>query len=181
MYGFYYFSVLSSFKNVADNGKEENTKEKFLIEASNHADAYYIVSELLNETTSFPETIDIGKVDRLDKVKNLMYSNVLEVNQPSKEGYIEYCIDKEKGISLFSVKVLFEETDGEKTKTTSELYYLPASQPEEAIKHIRAYLKDSVFETKISDVKRTYIDTVLVLKETHRNLVKDYDLLKNRL
>ena len=102
MYGFNYFSVQGNFRSINDRGQEENAKELFLTESANFCDAETTVSELLKETTQFPDTIDIPKINRLDKVKNLLYSDILQVEKSEKKGYMEYSIDKENGVILFS-------------------------------------------------------------------------------
>lgn len=181
MYGFYYFSVQGNFKSINNRGQEENAKELFLTESASFYDAETTVSELLKETTQFPDTIDIPKINRMDKVKNLLYSDILQVDKSEKKGYMEYSIDKENGVILFSAKVQFEEISGNKTKTITEIYLVPAKTTSEVERHLKAHLKDSVFDYKIPDVNGTKFDTILVLEETHRNLVKDYDLIKNRL
>lgn len=181
MYGFYYFSVQGNFRSIDNRGKEENAKELFLTESANYSDAENMVLQLLNETTQFPESIDVPKINRLDKVKNLLYSDLLQVDQSEKKGYMEYSIDKENGVFLFSAKVQFEEVCDDKVKMSTELYLVPAKSTSEVEKHLKAHLKDSIFDFKILDVKATKFDTVLVLEETHRDLTKDYDLLKNRL
>ena len=114
MYGFNYFSVQGNFRSINDRGQEENAKELFLTESANFCDAETTVSELLKETTQFPDTIDIPKINRLDKVKNLLYSDILQVEKSEKKGYMEYSIDKENGVILFSAKVQFEEISGNK-------------------------------------------------------------------
>ena len=180
MYGFYYFSVQGNFKSINDRGQEENAKEMFLTESANFMDAETMVSALLKETTQFPNTIDVSKINRLDKVKNLLYSDILKVEKSEEDGYMD-SIDKENGVILFSAKVQFEEISGNKVKTTTEIYLVPAKSTSEVEKHLKAHLKDSVFDYKIPDVNGTKFDTILVLEETHRDLVKDYDLIKNRL
>lgn len=181
MYGFYYFSVQGNFRTTNSKGKEVNAKELFLIESANFGDVENTVLELLDKTTQFPDTIDIPKNNRLNNIKNLLYSDILTVEQSEKKGYMEYSIEKEDGIRLFSAKVLFEEVSDEKTKTTTEIYLVPAKSTSDVEKHLKAHLKDSVFDFKIPDINGTKYDTILVLNETHRSLVNDYDMIKNRL
>lgn len=181
MYGFYYFSVQGNFRSINNRGKEENAKEIFLTESANHGDAENMVLELLNETTQFPDTIDISNVKRQDKVKQFLYSDLLQVEPSEKKGYMEYTIDKESGVILFSAKVKFEEVSDDKTKTTTEIYLVPARSTSEVEKYLKAHLKDSIFDFKIPDINGTKFDTVLVLNETHRSLVSEYDFIKNRL
>lgn len=99
MYGFNYFSVQGNFRSINDRGQEENAKELFLTESANFCDAETTVSELLKETTQFPDTIDIPKINRLDKVKNLLYSDILQVEylQPI---ITQYFIDNKSEIWL---------------------------------------------------------------------------------
>ena len=70
MYGNKYFKVLSTYKGIKDDGQEGNFKETFLTESANHADSYYLVSELATEIASDKDSVDVVKVDRIDKLKS---------------------------------------------------------------------------------------------------------------
>ena len=181
MYGNKYFKVLSTYKGIKDDGQEGNFKETFLTESANHADSYYLVSELATEIASDKDSVDVVKVDRIDKLTKLLYSSVLSAEESVRDGYFELTVDRDSDKSLYSVKVVFEIPEGDKIKRSTDLYYVPGTSPIQAINHVHAHLKNSTFDYKISDTKPTPIDTILILEATYRSLVSDYDMLKDPL
>lgn len=177
----FHFKVSSVYKAILDDGSDGQKKETFLIESVNHADAYNSVMELLIDSTTSQESIDIPKVERLDKLTHLFLSSSLDAEDSIKDGYIEL-VGTEDDSVIYSIKVLFFITEANgKIKTTNDTYYVPATSTINAINHVRAYLKDSVFEYRIADTKPTKIDTVLLLKKTYEELIQDYDLLKHKI
>lgn len=172
-----FFKVLGIYKGIQEDGSEGQCKETFLIEADNFADAYFTALELLNETANEPDSVDISKVERMDKLSSIFYSDIMNKDNSVKKGMIELSFpDEDKAI--YSIKVVFSYEVNGKMKKSSDIYFVPAENTTKAIKHVKAHLRGTMLDYKISDTKPTTIQTVVLSFGKCEELVAEYDNLK---
>ena len=175
-----FFKVLGLYKGIQDNGEEKQCKETFLIESVDFADSYYTALKLLQESTNSPDSIDVTKIDRQDKLTSFLYSDLLCKEDSVKEGMVELSV-KDNDTEIYSIKVIFTIEDGYKIKKSTDIYFVPAESTTMAIKHVCAHLRNTTFDYKIADTKPTGINTVLLMENTFKGLVSDYDMIKHLL
>lgn len=175
-----YFKVVASYQGVLEDGQLGTVKEVFLIESDNYPDAYYSVNEIASQTAEEPSSVDILKIERLDKLTALMINDKIEHTDSVKNGYIELDASKEENM-LYAIKVQFTIETEKKPKKTIDTYFAPADSTVLAIKHVNASISDSPFEHQVVDTKLTKIDTVLLTTATYQKLISEYDTLKSKL
>ena len=174
-----YYKVTSSYVSVLEDGKTGTKKETFLIECDNFAEAYYTIMEILNQTTEEKDSIKIHRIDWLDKLNGLYVSDLLGKEESLKEGMVELSCDKE--VRLYHIKMMFIVLDGVKEKKTYDIYYVPAKDTTQSIKHLNASLAGTPFDHEVVDTKQMPIDTILLSQGTYEKLAREYDILKAKL
>ena len=117
MYYNQFFKVSAKFHNVDLEGKEAKCSETFLIEALNFAEAYTAVLDLITKTTTFPDTIEIQKIEQA-KFEELVVTDSMENENCINNNYVELFADHEIGIFVYDVKIAFETEDHAWTVST---------------------------------------------------------------
>lgn len=174
------FKVVASYKGVLEDGQVGTVKEVFLIESESYPEAYYFANETAAQATEDPDSVDILKIERLDKLTALMINDKIKHVDSVKNGYIELDASEEENL-LYAIKVQFTIETDKKPKKTIDTYFAPADSTVLAIKHVNASIADSPFEHQVVDTKLTKIDTVLLTTATYQKLISEYDVLKSKL
>ena len=178
MYYNQFFKVSAKFHNVDLEGKEAKCSETFLIEALNFAEAYTAVLDLITKTTTFPDTIEIQKIEQA-KFEELVVTDSMENENCINNNYVELFADHEIGIFVYDVKIAFETEDSKgKKKETTSTYIITGKSPVEVSNIIGALLKDSTVSYRISNIKATKTNTVLVIPETYKSIKDKYEVIK---
>lgn len=178
---------------IEKNDKTERVKKEFIVEAESLADVEYILLPVLKGMTKFEDSIEIISAKKHDMesclINDLIMFDTETINEdrdPDATKYTEGMIyeNQENFIDntyMFEAVVEFFEPkdNGEMKKSSQAKIMIPSENVQKATAECMNYLKDTVTEWKIKDVKTTKISTIIMTEKTYNSALERKALLEN--
>lgn len=150
-----YYRLKLSYLGEGEKGNLEMKKEEVLVLAVNYSEAELIANELLNDRMQFDAnnlSYEIVKT----KVSEIVFNSTMCAvqNSGTLASTVEFFFEGDTDAALYSVDVFFDVVNEKgKVKKVRNAIYVPAESPAKAISCIKEYLKGSLVDYCIRNVK----------------------------
>ena len=171
-----YYRIKTEWTAEKEDGSLVKLKTEELAYATSYTEAEKIAYALADEQNrskfgSF--IIEIVKT----KISELLYNNILEHDDHLIGGLVcNYFSDAQDSVGIYSVKVIFtniDEKTGKEKKSTVTIF-TPATSNTDAAKCIHNYLKDSMQDYVIRDIKFDKAEAVLWPKDIQQSKMNSF-------
>lgn len=177
--GLDYYRIKTEWVSEADNGELQKTKTEELVFATSYTEAETVahsIADVQSRGKFGSVNIEIIKT----KINDVLINDILAQEEGTTAGLIcsYFQESDESGVGLYAVKIVnfyIDEKSG-KNKRTSETLYTPALGNSDATNRINDYLKGSMTDYVVRDVKFDKAEAIYLPKDIFQSKIKKADL-----
>lgn len=175
-----YYRIKTEWTAEGENGVLQKTKTEELVFATSYTEAEavaYSIIDVQDRRKFGSVNIEIIKT----KINDVLLNNILAQEKETTAGLIcnYFQESEESGVGLYSVKVMYFNTDEKtgKTKRTSETLYTPALGNADATNRITEHLgHDLGVDYVVRDVKFDKAEAIYLPKDIFQSKIRQADL-----
>ena len=170
--GMSYFRIKTEWVSERDNGMLEKIKTEELVLASCYSEAEqvaYAISENNKRGNYGNVSFEIIKT----KIADILYSDILSMGITLSNGLVENYFEEneDSGVGLYAVKIInfFVDEKTGKVKRSPSTIYLPAVSNSDAASNVTKYMKNSMSDYVIRDIKFDKAEAIYWPQETFKS------------
>jgi hypothetical protein len=177
--GLGYYRIKTEWTKETSTGALAKVKTEELVLATSYTEAEkvaYGIIEDQSRTQFGSANLEIIKT----KISNVLFNRILAQDPKPICGLICNFFEEseESGFGFYTVKVVYFETDEKsgKTKSSNDMFFVPATSNANAIVRVEHRLADSALDFVIRDTKFDKAEAIYWPESVHQDKMKELDL-----